>query len=77
MEVRYASRCPLCGTAFVGAHSCSSVIPKGERIPQTVESLQAIMSRDAEIIVEQAREISALKAKVNQLRQKLARRSDG
>jgi hypothetical protein len=50
-------------------------VPKGQQIPQTVENLQAIMARDAELIQEQAREIAALKVKVNQLQQKLKARS--
>jgi len=45
--------------------------PKGESITQDIESLQAVLMNDAEVIDELAAEISSLKQKVNRLQQKL------
>lgn len=45
---------------------------KGEKCPQTLETLQAAWDRDQELIDEQRKEISKLKEKVNQLQQKRA-----
>ena len=56
---------------FVVGRITFSEVPKGQQVPQTVENLQAIMARDAELMQEQAREIAALKSQVNQLQQKL------
>ena len=45
--------------------------PKGEMIPQTVDSLQEIMALDAEMMMLMAKEVGVLKNKINRLEQKL------
>ena len=45
---------------------------KGEKCPQTIETLQAAWDRDQELMLDQKTEISRLKEKINQLRQKLS-----
>ena len=47
---------------------------RGEPIPQTVEELQRIMARDAELLLEADREITRLKVDNERLRQKLMKR---
>ena len=42
---------------------------KGDRPPQTIETLQAAWGRDQELIFEQRDEISKLKQKINKLAQ--------
>lgn len=44
--------------------------PRGEPMPQTVEGCQAVMERDAELMLEMKAEISSLKQTINNLRQK-------
>lgn len=51
--------------------SHSKNFPKGEKPPQTLESLQAAWQRDQELLLDQAKEISRLKVKINNLNQKL------
>lgn len=43
---------------------------KGEKCPETIETLQAAWDRDQELIEDQRKEIASLKQTVNQLRQK-------
>lgn len=45
-------------------------ITKGEALPNTIEGMQTALDMRDELIAEQRKEISALKHKVNQLRQK-------
>jgi hypothetical protein len=47
---------------------------KGEKCPETIETLQAAWDRDQELILEQRQEISRLKEKLNSARNKLAAR---
>lgn len=49
-------------------------IPRGEQIPQTVESLQAVMAADAVALENAHKEIARLKQTINDLRQKLKSR---
>ena len=51
------------------AHSAN--FAKGEKPPETIETLQAAWDRDQELLLEQKEEISRLKRKLNQARQKL------
>lgn len=44
-----------------------------EKCPPTIETLQAAWARDQELILDQKRENSRLKDKINQLRQRLAK----
>lgn len=44
-------------------------IAKGEKCPQTIETLQAAWGRDQELIEEQRAEIASQKQTINQLRQ--------
>ncbi len=45
-------------------------IAKGERCPETIETLQAAWARDQELMLDQKAEISRLKEKLNQARQR-------
>lgn len=50
-----------------------SLIPKGKTLPQTVENLQNLMARDGETLLEMKAEIAALKGKLNQAEQAVAK----
>lgn len=47
--------------------------PKGETLPITIESLQAMRYEDGQVIMEQAQEINRLQQVVNKLQQKLGK----
>jgi Lar family restriction alleviation protein len=53
------------------AHSVN--FAKGEKCPETIETLQAAWDRDQELIEEQRKEIASLKQKLNQARQSRAK----
>jgi len=59
--------CGMCPPQFF-----SGVSPRGNLIPQTVESLQNIMERDAITIEELAKEITQLKLRNEKLDKKIA-----
>lgn len=59
-----------------GWRTHSAQFAKGEKCPQTIETLQAAWDRDQELIEDQRKEISKLKEKINQLQQKLAARRE-
>lgn len=74
MSMTTFSLCPICH-ARVGktGHICDiPTPPRGEPVPQTVDSLQSVMAKDAVLMEQQWQEISKLKHKNNQLRQKNA-----
>ena len=48
-----------------------NLVPKGQPMPQTVESYKELAQRDLELIEDQREEINKLKCKVNDLSQKL------
>lgn len=47
--------------------------PKGERIPQTVVELQAIMARDAETMLGMQAEINKLNCRLNRAHQQITK----
>jgi hypothetical protein len=51
-------------------------IAKGEKCPETIETLQAAWDRDQELIEDQRKEIASLKQKLNQARQSKAKPDD-
>lgn len=52
----------------------SNTVARGEKMPNTIETLQAAWDRDQELIFEQKAEIERLKRTVNDLRQKINKR---
>ena len=53
--------------------STKLALPKGEQIPQTVESLQEVMAKDAVLMEEMSRDLTRVRRENHSLKSRLAK----